>query len=305
MSARTITCSAPAKINWFLNLTARRADGYHELQSALQFLELHDTLVLTRREDSRIERRSGALGVGCSGDLTLRAAEVLQRQTQSPFGASITLTKRIPMGAGLGGGSSDAASTLVGLNHLWGAGLTAKDLAGLGLTLGADVPVFVYAQAAWAEGIGEQLTPIRLPELWLVVIYPNCHASTTEIFQDPRLTHNSWVRTIPGFLRAQSDKVSAKGVLADRDDDTGAERVFGIANNDCEPVARVRYPAIGEALDWLRRFVPARMTGTGSAVFGPCSSRSAAEAVARCVPQKWGAFVTRTMNRSSLCDELF
>ena len=235
---RTITCSAPAKINWFLNLTAQRADGYHELQSALQFLDLHDTLELTLREDSRIERRGSPLGVSCSGDLILRAAQALQSQTESPLGASITLTKRIPMGAGLGGGSSDAATTLVGLNYLWDTRLTPKDLAGLGLTLGADVPVFVYARAAWAEGIGEQLTPIRLPEIWLIIIYPNCSASTAAIFQDPRLTHNSWVRTIPAPLLVQLDKASDGGVLTDRCDDLDAEQVFVIAGNDCEPVAR-------------------------------------------------------------------
>ena len=150
---RTITCSAPAKINWFLNLTAQRADGYHELQSALQFLDLHDTLELTLREDSRIERRGSPLGVSCSGDLILRAAQALQSQTESPLGASITLTKRIPMGAGLGGGSSDAATTLVGLNYLWDTRLTPKDLAGLGLTLGADVPVFVYARATGSQSL--------------------------------------------------------------------------------------------------------------------------------------------------------
>ena len=203
--------SAPAKINWFLNIVGQRTDGYHLLQSAFQFLDLHDTLILKPHSNNEITRIAPEVQIDETDDLTIRAAKALQAATQVRRGASIKLIKRIPIGAGLGGGSSDAATTLVALNQLWDTRLSQDELAQIGLALGADIPFFIRGRSAWGESVGERLTPIRLPEVWLSLIYPQCLVPTASIFRHPKLTRNSVVRKIPpvfkkstGFWRQRS-----------------------------------------------------------------------------------------------------
>jgi len=274
------TWSAPAKLNLMLHIVGRRADGYHELQTVFQLIDLHDSLEIAVREDGRIVRTHGPAAIPEMQDLAIRAALALKSATGTRLGADIALTKRIPMGGGLGGGSSDAATTLVALNHLWQTGLDLAEIAAIGATLGADVPVFVRGRSAWAEGIGDRLEPVALPEdSWFLVVFPGIHVPTAEVFQAPELTRNSPLTTMRGFLE-----------LGGR--------------NDCEAVVRARFPAVGEALDWLARFAPARLTGTGSCVFAKFARPEDAERVAARVPEPWRAWVARGVNRSPLLDEL-
>jgi 4-diphosphocytidyl-2-C-methyl-D-erythritol kinase len=270
---------APAKLNLFLHVIGRRADGYHELQTLFQLIDLTDTLSITVRPDGCLERPEGPREVPPEADLTLRAARVLKEATGTPLGATIHVHKRIPLGAGLGGGSSDAATTLLALNELWGCGLELNELARLGLPLGADVPVFVQGSSAWAEGIGERLTPVELPERWYLIIYPGVGVSTREVFQSAELTRNSPLITIRGFF------------------DSGGR-------NDCEPVVRARAPPVADALDWLARFAPARMTGTGACVFAVFGSAAQAERLAAQVPDRWMSFVARGLNTSPAHEQL-
>ena len=274
---------APAKLNLFLHVTGRRPDGYHELQTLFQLIDLNDTVSLTVRDDGRIERPSGPVGVDPDSDLTVRAARSLQAATDCRAGASIRITKRIPMGGGLGGGSSDAATVLLALNHLWRCGLSIDELARLGLPLGADVPVFVRGSSAWAEGVGEKLVPVELPERWYVVIHPGVSVPTKDVFQSPELTRNTPVITI----RAAFDP---GGVSATR--------------NDCEPVVRARYAEVADALDWLGKSAPARLTGTGSCIFAAFDSAIEAERVAARTPDRWRAYVARGMNVSPVLARL-
>ena len=274
---------APAKLNLFLHVTGRRPDGYHELQTLFQLIDLNDTVSLTVRDDGRIERPSGPVGVDPDSDLTVRAARSLQAATGCRAGASIRITKRIPMGGGLGGGSSDAATVLLALNHLWRCGLSIDELARLGLPLGADVPVFVRGSSAWAEGVGEKLVPVELPERWYVVIHPGVSVPTKDVFQSPELTRNTPVITI----RAAFDP---GGVSATR--------------NDCEPVVRARYAEVADALDWLGKSAPARLTGTGSCIFAAFDSAAEAERVAARTPDRWRAYVARGMNVSPVLARL-
>jgi len=270
---------APAKLNLFLHITGRRADGYHELQTLFQLLDLCDTLTISLREDGLIERPAGAAGVAPEADLTLRAARALQQLTGTRQGAELRVHKRIPQGAGLGGGSSDAATTLLALNELWGCGLSFEELAALGLPLGADVPVFVRGSSAWAEGIGERLTQVSLPEAWYVIIYPGVGVSTREVFQSPELTRNSPLITIRAFFQSGG-------------------------RNDCEPVVRARSPEVAAALDWLGREGSARLTGTGSCVFLARGSAAEAERLAARVPDRWMSFVARGVNSSPVHEQL-
>ena len=268
---------APAKLNLFLHVTGRRPDGYHELQTLFQLIDLCDTVSLSVTDDGRIERPAGPAGVDPDSDLTVRAAKALQAATGCRSGASIRIAKRIPMGGGLGGGSSDAATVLLALNHLWGCGLPIDELARLGLPLGADVPVFVRGSSAWAEGVGEQLVPVELPERWYVVIHPGVAVPTRDVFQSPELTRNTPVITIRAFF--------------------GLEGSSG-SRNDCEPVVRARYPEVADALSWLGNFAPARLTGTGSCIFAAFGSAIEAERVAARAPDRWRAFVARGLNVS-------
>jgi 4-diphosphocytidyl-2-C-methyl-D-erythritol kinase len=264
---------APAKLNLFLHVTGRRPDGYHELQTVFQLIDLCDTIAISVREDGRIERPDGPPGVDPESDLTVRAARALQQATAGKLGATLRVRKRIPMGGGLGGGSSDAASVLLGLNQVWGCGLGVDELARLGLPLGADVPVFVRGSSAWGQGVGEDLQPLELPDAWYVVIHPGVAVGTRDVFQSPELTRNSPVITIRAFFQAGG-------------------------RNDCEPVVRARFPEVAEALDWLGRFAPARLTGTGSCIFAPCATAIDAERLAARVPDRWTSYVARGLNVS-------
>jgi 4-diphosphocytidyl-2-C-methyl-D-erythritol kinase len=267
---------APAKINLFLHVTGRRPDGYHLLQTVFQFLDYGDTLDFELRDDGVIRSAEPLPGIAPEADLTVRAARLLQRHAGVAQGVEIRIAKRIPLGGGLGGGSSDAATTLWALNCLWGLGMSPDTLAGLGLQLGADVPVFVRGHAAWAEGIGEILTPLTLEEPWYLVLIPDTQVPTAAIFAAPELTRASDALTIDGFLSGD----------------------HGL--NVCEPVVRARYPRVAEALDWLARYAPARMSGTGSCVFARFTQRQAAEDVQRRLPAGWRGFVARGCNRSPL-----
>ena len=271
---------APAKLNLMLHVVGRQPDGYHQLQTVFQLIDLMDAIDISVREDGMISRPSGPAGVPEDQDLVVRAARALKAATGSRLGANISVTKRIPLGGGLGGGSSDAATTLVGLNQMWRTGLTSAQLAAIGASLGADVPVFVAGRSAWAEGIGEILTPVQLgKDSWYLVIFPGVLVPTASVFQAPELTRNSPPTTMRGFL------------------ETGGR-------NDCETVVRARFPAVGEALDWLGRHAPARLTGTGSCVFAKFSRAADAERVAARVPDTWRAWVARGLDESPLLEQL-
>jgi 4-diphosphocytidyl-2-C-methyl-D-erythritol kinase len=270
---------APAKLNLFLHITGRRPDGYHLLQTVFQFLDYSDEIHLTVRSDGAIHRLSDLPGVPAERDLVVRAARLLQQESGTHLGASIQVTKRLPMGGGLGGGSSDAATVLAALNQLWRTGLTDEQLAALGLRLGADVPVFVHGLATWAEGVGEKFTPVELPQPWFVVLNPAVSVSTAEIFGAPELTRNSPPITIRAFL-------AGEGV------------------NVCETVVRSRYPAVAAALDWLGQHGAARMTGTGACVFAAFDTEAHARQIFAARPEGWNGFVARGCNRSPLLERL-
>ncbi len=272
---------APAKINLFLHVLGRRPSGYHELQTAFQLLDYGDYVHLRPRADGRVERHGDLAGVPAEADLTLRAARSLQAAVPGSPGADIRVEKRLPAGGGLGGGSSDAATTLVALNHLWGAGLDEDRLAALGLELGADVPVFVRGRSAWGEGVGERLDP--LPEdagaAWYLLVDPGASVSTAEVFGAPELTRDSPAIKISD-LRA------------------------GEARNDCEPVVRSRWPGVAEALDWLAGFGRARMSGTGGCCFTGFTDEGQARAALDALPGEWAGFVARAVARSPLHEAL-
>lgn len=269
---------APAKLNLFLHITGRRIDGYHELQTVFQFLDYGDELRFTVRPDGEVNALHCLPEIDEQDDLVVRAARLLQRVTDTPWGADIHLDKRLPMGGGLGGGSSDAATTLVALNYLWKTDLSRKELAALGLRLGADVPVFIAGQAAWAEGVGEQLTPIVLAEPWYVVLV-SCAVSTAEIFAAPDLTRDSRPIKIHDFLAGQG-------------------------GNDCTAAVCRRYPEVGAALQMLGNYGQARMSGTGSCVFAACANETEARQVldrlADTAPKHWRGFVAKGLNQSPL-----
>jgi 4-diphosphocytidyl-2-C-methyl-D-erythritol kinase len=273
---------APAKLNLFLHVTARRSDGYHELQTVFQLIDLCDRIGMSIREDGLIERAAGLAGLPPERDLVVRAARALQAHTGTRLGADLRVIKHIPAGGGLGGGSSDAATALLGLNDLWRTGLSIDELAALGLTLGADVPLFVRGSSAWGEGRGERLAPMSLPPRWFLVLHPGVAVSTAEIFQAPELTRNSSVITIRAFAEGQT-------------------------RNVCEPVVRARYREVAAALDWLdaqievrEARVSARLTGTGACIFAGFEREQDARQIAQRVPEGWSSFVARGLDRSPL-----
>ena len=270
---------APAKLNLFLHVTGRRADGYHELQTLFQLIDLCDDLVLSVRADGVIERTAGPESVQPETDLAVRAARALKAATGTALGASIQVRKRIPVGGGLGGGSSDAATVLLALNELWECRLPPRELTALGLSLGADVPVFIGGSSAWGEGVGERLTPVALPQAWYVIVHPGVTVSTAGVFQSPELTRNSPLITIRAFFEAGG-------------------------RNDCEPVVRSRFPEVAEAMQWLGRYAPARLSGTGSCVFAACASAIEAERLAARVPDHWPSYVACGLNTSPLQERL-
>ncbi|NOQ94071.1 MAG: 4-(cytidine 5'-diphospho)-2-C-methyl-D-erythritol kinase [Methylophaga sp.] len=266
---------SPAKINLFLHITSQRDDGYHELQTAFQFLDYCDTLSFELTAESDVQLLTAIDGVKHDDNLIVRAAKALQQYAGINKGALITLEKHLPMGGGLGGGSSNAATTLVALNQLWQCSLSNDELAQIGLALGADVPIFVYGYAAWAEGVGEELTLISPDEPWYVVIAPNCHVSTAEIFSSSELTRDCKSMTIAGFLS-------------------------GEGRNVCEDVVIKHYPAVAEALDWLAQYAKPRMTGTGACVFADFKSQEEAQQVMDSLPSDWQAFIAKGCNKSPL-----
>jgi len=289
MSART--WPAPAKINLFLRVTGRREDGYHSLQTVFQILDYGDDIELAVRGDDRIVRRGGVPGVAPEADLTVRAARALAAAAEIGCGADIRIHKRIPSGAGLGGGSSDAATVLVGLNRLWGLEWSRRRLAQLGVALGADVPVFVYGHSAWAEGVGDRLRPVALGGSWYLVVTPSCEVATGRIFAHSTLTRNSPLLTISNSLR--------------RETRTGAptldpRNLIEQGSNDCEPVTRALYAEVDTVFEWLSRYGTARMSGTGGSVFLRCADQRSARAVLAEVPGDWRAFVARGVDRSGL-----
>jgi len=281
-SFTTASWPAPAKLNLFLHVTGRRPDGYHTLQTLFQFLDLGDELRFDLTRDGRIARASRLSGVPEERDLCVRAARLLQTATGGTQGAVIHLDKRLPLGGGLGGGSSDAATTLLALNELWGCGLAPETLAALGLTLGADVPVFVHGHAAWAEGVGEVLTPAAPPERWMVVLTPPVTVSTAQVFADFDREHEL-------NLTPYSPAITIRDFRAGR------------GQNDLEPVVRRLYPEVDNALKWLGNFGDARMTGSGACVFLPVTDEAAGrEIVARCPKTLAGGLVTHSRNAHPL-----
>jgi 4-diphosphocytidyl-2-C-methyl-D-erythritol kinase len=282
-SARATSWPAPAKLNLFLHIVGRRPDGYHELQTCFQFIDLCDEITIMVRADGKIRRVGDLPGVTEDADLCLRAGQALQAAAGCALGADISVLKRIPMGGGLGGGSSDAATCLVALNHLWNLHWPMDSLAALGLTLGADVPVFVRGRVAWAEGIGERLTPLYPPlapfEANYLILKPNIGVSTAEVFRDPELTRNSAPITIHGFLESGG-------------------------RNDCLGVVRRRYPEVARALDWLSVFGFARLTGTGACVFLACETLDRGREILGKLPPAMDAFLARGLNDSPLLERL-
>ncbi|AZZ46460.1 4-(cytidine 5'-diphospho)-2-C-methyl-D-erythritol kinase [Pseudomonadaceae bacterium SI-3] len=270
-----LTLPAPAKLNLMLHILGRRADGYHELQTLFQFLDYGDELTFRPRADGQIRLHTDLPGVDHDSNLIVRAARLLQTHSGCAQGADIELSKHLPMGGGIGGGSSDAATTLLGLDHLWQTHLGEDTLAEIGLALGADVPVFVRGRAAFAEGVGERLQPVELNEPWYLVIAPQVSVSTAEIFSDPELTRNTPAITVRSLLA-------------------------GGGHNDCQPVVERRYPEVRNALSLLNKFVPARMTGTGACVFGSFPNKGEADKVCRQLPADLPAFVAQGRNISML-----
>jgi 4-diphosphocytidyl-2-C-methyl-D-erythritol kinase len=270
---------APAKLNLMLRITGQRSDGYHLLQTVFQFIELCDWITFHPVDDGRVSLLNLIPGVPEEDDLTVRAARLLKAETGCEQGVCIEVKKNLPMGGGLGGGSSDAATTLVVLNALWGLQLSMEKLMGLGLTLGADVPVFVYGYSAWAEGVGEKLERIDIPEQWFVVIKPDCHVDTKEIFLSKNLTRDSKSIRIADFIAGQHQ-------------------------NDCLGVVRERYQSVKDALVDLSGFSEARLTGTGACVFAQFDSEKTASSAYQSLQKKWRAYLVKGTNESPLFSKL-
>lgn len=274
-----LTLPAPAKLNLFLHITGRRLDGYHLLQTLFVFLDFSDEITLSIRKDDAIKRLTGADNVSEDADLSVRAARLLQQETGCSLGADLHVRKRIPMGGGLGGGSSDAATVLQGLNHLWQCGLNDDELAALGLRLGADVPVFVRGHAAWAEGVGEELMPVDVLPVWYIVIHPGVHVPTAELFSAPDLTRDCPPITLAAFHDGQ-----------------------GI--NVFQPVVEARFPEVARASKWLSGFSEAKLTGSGSCLFAAVSSRLEGESILQDLPSGWFGFVAESLAISPLQQKL-
>ena len=280
-----MTWPAPAKLNLFLYITGQREDGYHTLQTLFQFLDYGDTLTIEPRRDGKICLLTPVEGVPDEENLIVRAARLLMKRAAATerltpgCGADIAIEKRLPMGGGLGGGSSNAATVLVALNHIWQCGLSVDELAQLGLTLGADVPVFVRGHAAFAEGVGELLTPVDPPEKWYLVAHPGVSIPTPLIFGDPELPRNTPVRSINTLLNCE----------------------FG---NDCEVIARKRFREVDAALSWLLEYAPSRLTGTGACVFAEFDTESSARQVLEQAPEWLNGFVARGVNLSPLAQTI-
>ncbi|MFZ6688657.1 4-(cytidine 5'-diphospho)-2-C-methyl-D-erythritol kinase [Undibacterium sp. SXout11W] len=282
MKQTRIHCQAPAKLNLFLHVTGRRADGYHLLQTAFQLIDRCDTLDIEIRTDNAIVRTNDIPGVPAETDLIVRAAQLLQQHTRCQLGANLTLNKILPMGGGVGGGSSDAATTLIALNHLWQTELSKAELMQLGLQLGADVPFFIFGENAFAEGIGEELQVIQTPERWFVVIEPGVQVPTPAIFSAKELTRDSKPVRIADFSST-------------------AEMFW---KNDLQTVACALFPVVDEAVTWLSQFGNAKMTGSGACVFCAFADEAAADKVINQVPDRWVSWKAKALSRHPMADLL-
>jgi 4-diphosphocytidyl-2-C-methyl-D-erythritol kinase len=279
-------CPAPAKLNLFLHVTGRRPDGYHLLQSVFQLIDHGDTLHFDLRDDGRIVRTTDVPGVPPEQDLIVRALQALQAEYQRRHGRlapgiDVAIDKRLPMGGGLGGGSSDAATTLMAANHLWRAGLTDAELMALGLPLGADIPFFLFGETAFAEGVGERLQAVPGPNVCYVVVEPGVSVPTAAIFTAPDLTRDSKAITVADFPEGQN----------------GSQDLIGFGKNDLQDVASRLFPPVAEAIEWLGHHGAARMTGSGACVFCAFSSEQEAERVVQQVPAKWTAWKAKALTR--------
>ena len=270
MKAKTLTCLSPAKLNLFLHVTGQRENGYHDIQTLFQLLDWGDTMTFTFSSTPGIHLARPIPGIAEEKNLIVRAARLLA--ANASLGVTIGINKRIPLGGGLGGGSSNAATTLLALNQLWELGRSEEDLMRLGLELGADVPVFVQGSSAWAEGLGEVLTPVELPPRWYVILSPGCHVSTAEIFAAPELTRNTAPITMSAFFA-------------------------GEARNDLQPVVTARHPEVRNALITLEKSAPAMMTGSGACVFASAESEHDAKAIADTVPKELRPVVAAGIER--------
>lgn len=283
MHPKILTLPAPAKINHFLHICGQRDDGYHNLQTVFQFLTLSDTLHFSLRDDEKIVISPALENIADEQNLIYRAARALQNASGCTKGADIHIEKIIPMGAGLGGGSSNAATTLVGLNRLWQLAFSKQQLQDIGVKLGADVPIFIYGYSAWAEGIGEKLTPLTLPENTLLLCIPDCHVSTAKIFSHPLLTRNTEIKTIAAFL-AQ-----------------GKQNTF---KNDCENLVREIYPDVDFAFTLLNQVAKAKMTGTGACIFAEFTEEYAASQASDKIAAQVKTLLTQSTNLSPLYQAL-
>jgi 4-diphosphocytidyl-2-C-methyl-D-erythritol kinase len=279
LSEHSLTCPAPAKLNLFLHVVGRRSDGYHLLQTLFRFLEWGDTLHFRLRADGAVTRVSDLQGVPAEHDLVVRAARLLQAETGCRLGVEVGVEKRLPLGGGLGGGSSDAATTLIALNRLWSLGLSRATLQGLGLRLGADVPVFIFGRSAFAEGIGEELQAVSLPPAWYVVLQPAIGVATAAIFAAPELTRDSKPIKMQGFSA-------------------------GPGKNDLQPVVCKRHPEVARQLEWLQQFAAAGMTGSGACVFAAFDTEQAAREVLSRLPGDMSGVVARGIDRHPWWDWL-
>lgn len=278
-------CLAPAKLNLFLHITGRRPDGYHALQSVFQLLDWGDRLHFTLRDDGKVSRVTDVPGVPEESDLVVRAASLLKAHAGATLGVDIEIDKRLPMGAGLGGGSSDAATTLLALNRLWRLDLPRTTLQSLAVKLGADVPFFVFGKNAFAEGIGEALQAVELPARWFLVVTPRVHVPTAAIFSEKSLTRDSKPITITDFL-------------AQRGIDAGWPDSFG--RNDMQPVVTSKYAEVAKVEEWFYNLTPARMTGSGASVFAAFKSKADAEAAQAKLPAGWNSAVAESMSEHPL-----
>ncbi len=283
----TLTCLAPAKLNLFLHIIGRRADGYHQLQTAFQLLDWGDTLHFTLRNDNLIKRRTLLANIPEEIDLSVRAARLLQEHTGCSLGVEIEIDKRLPSGAGLGGGSSDAATTLLALNRLWGLHLFREQLQNLALSLGADVPLFIFGRNAFGEGVGEKLQSLDLPSRHFLIITPSIQVLSAKIFAAQELTRDTKNIRITDFLAQKRNSLSWPD---------------NFGRNDMQPVVANHYPEVAQAIEWLSQIAPTRMTGSGASVFAAFPTKAAALAAQANVPPIWHSAVAASIERHPLFD---
>lgn len=278
--SKTITLPSPAKLNLFLHITGQRDDGYHNLQTLFQLLDYGDSLSFTARDDSALNLQTSIAELDNPNNLIIQAARLLQLHTNTDFGADISLKKVLPMGGGIGGGSSNAATTLLALNQLWGLDLSINTLTQLGSRLGADVPVFVRGYTAWAEGVGDKLITVTMPELYYLVLTPSCHISTAQIFSHKELTRDTPDITVAAFLEQGG-------------------------RNDCQPLVQRLFPEVDATIKWLNQYAEAQLTGTGSSVFASFKCREEAQQVLLKTPEHLDGFIAKGVNASPTHNVLF